>query len=512
MSKKELVIFLSIFLLGSALRLYHLDYPLGLHGDEAWTGIEALKILNNHPSGIWSTAAYGQPTLPFYLTALVFNFLGANLQTLRLSFALWNIIALPFFYLIAREIFDKKAALASFFLFSTARIPIHFAHIAFSAFLVPFLPAAYFYIKAQKTSKLIYFCLWALCLGLAPYFYPGLDILPIIFLPFVLYRLFKTRQLKNYTLKLLLSLVIFLLVFSPLLNFYLKNPAAASSRSNAASIFSSQGFHHVKVSYYPNLDFGQIIIQQTKATLLMFNFSGDQSAEDNLNSLPLFDPISGVFFIIGLCLSLRQIKKSQVSLLYALFFAFLLGSILTVDAPNFRRAQPSLVLSFLFAGYGFVTAYSYLSKLTSLSIYRKLLGFLCLTLLLLFGIYNFKLYFFNQAVNTETKDIFAYQLVEVTNYLKTLPPNTRVYFYSSRWFGDYSTLTFLSPLKITDHSTITQADSSESKPLNKNLVYIFLPSYSSVLEQIEVTYPGGIAVNHLDSGDLVFSSYFLQAK
>src|SRR5438045_9389623 len=102
--KYDFWIFVGIFLLGVCLRLYHLDYPLGLHGDEAWSGIEARRILQTGWIGVWSPSALGQPTAPFYWTALIFKLFGGNLITLRFSFAIELILVLPFFYLIVKEL------------------------------------------------------------------------------------------------------------------------------------------------------------------------------------------------------------------------------------------------------------------------------------------------------------------------------------------------------------------------------------------------------------------------
>ena len=66
---------LALFLLTAVaafLRIYRLEQiPAGFHGDEAWSGIEGLRILQEGWIGPYSTSAMGQATGPFYLTALL---------------------------------------------------------------------------------------------------------------------------------------------------------------------------------------------------------------------------------------------------------------------------------------------------------------------------------------------------------------------------------------------------------------------------------------------------------
>ena len=84
-----------IVLGAAALRVWRLDaVPLGLHNDEAWTGIGARAVLHEgwigpylYPSGL------GQPAGPVYLTALLFLVLPQTTFTLRLSMALLGVAA-----------------------------------------------------------------------------------------------------------------------------------------------------------------------------------------------------------------------------------------------------------------------------------------------------------------------------------------------------------------------------------------------------------------------------------
>ena len=67
------------------LRVYRLEeIPAGFHGDEALTGIEGLRILQEGWIGPYTSSALGQLTGPFYLTALLIWLLDASVFSVRL--------------------------------------------------------------------------------------------------------------------------------------------------------------------------------------------------------------------------------------------------------------------------------------------------------------------------------------------------------------------------------------------------------------------------------------------
>lgn len=513
-SKQEVIIFLLILAIGIFLRLYHLDYPLGLHGDEAWTGIEAKRILQEGSIGVWSKNAYGQGTLGFYWTALIFKITGSSVLTLRLSYALLAIFSLPFFYFISRLLFSKTIALFSFFLFATARIPIHFAHMAYSPYLTAFLLTIFFFLLALKQNKTAYYLLAGIFLGLSPYFYPGLNILSILLLMFLLMKSFLQNhtsssllkeRLPNILILFLTSLVILLPLF-----FYLKDsPEQISSRTNLVSIFNPTNLHHTKIAYYPNYSFFQIIFEQTKAALLMFNLKGDHDAQNNFDKLPVFDLLTGLFFLIGLLSQIRNITKPNILFLFMWFLFFLSGTIFTVDAPNFRRSQPSIAAAYIFAGLGMEFVYQWLNRNVVQQIaLQKITVVLILGLI---SMININIYFNQQSQSFTTKNIFAYPLIEVGKYLNILPHDSYIYFYSAHWPYNYETLRFLNPgLLGEDRSSEFGVYSLKKSVTNQNLAYILLPPYTNNISDLEKLYPGGIKKEHQDEdGTLIFTSYFL---
>lgn len=110
----------------------------------------------------------------------------------------------------------------------------------------------------------------------------------------------------------------------------------------------------------------QIIIEQIKKTAFMFHVKGDGDPQDNFASLPLFDFVTGAFFILGFIVSFKNIKSASFLFLLLWFFVFLMSTIFTVDTPNFRRVQPSIAASYVFVALGIMWLYNQLKNASSL--------------------------------------------------------------------------------------------------------------------------------------------------
>ena len=108
----ELIAVLLLTAVAAFLRVYRLtEIPAGFHGDEAWTGIEGLRILKEGWIGPYTTSAMGQATGPFYLTALLIWLLDASRFSVRLSMGLFGIATIPAAHLLLRLGFGRWVAL-----------------------------------------------------------------------------------------------------------------------------------------------------------------------------------------------------------------------------------------------------------------------------------------------------------------------------------------------------------------------------------------------------------------
>lgn len=513
-TKKELIIFIGLILLGAILRLYELDlYPAGFHGDEAWTGIEARRILEQGFIGFWSPAALGQTALPFYWTAIIFKLFGESIFSTRLSFALLNIFSIPFFYLIARTIFSAKVAIISTFLLTTGAVPLALARRAdYVAANFCFFPALFFFLLSLKTNRTIYFILAGIFLGLSLHMYFAFWFSPILFALFSLVYLLilKRKFFRKYFKGFLLLIIFYIVVASPMLSFVYSKRNIFLSRPISISIFSQEGINHAR-SYLPrNPNILGILTHNVKATLLIFNLKGDSDIWSTFSHQPLFDPVTGIFFVAGLIFGIRYFKRQPMVLfIYLSFLFFLSGSLFTTDSPNFRRSQVSIQLACIFAGLGIAETYQFLSR--KIIFLKRVFPLVTIIFLTTFGLHNILSYFTKHAISSETKYVLAYRLTQAASFIKGLPQPTYAYFYSACCSYRHETLKFL--LKDNpgeDRSKEFGKHSLARDILDKNLVYIFYPEYSNDLSEVEKLYPGGQKLEHKDEdGTVLFYSYFL---
>lgn len=514
-TKKEFFALIGLVLLGGILRIYGLDvYPAGFHGDEAWTGIEAKRILEQGYIGFWSSSALGQTTLPYYWTAIIFYFFGDNIFTARLSFVLLNILSIPFFYLVVKIIFSRKIAVISTFLFITNYTSLSLQRRSdYVAVNFAFFPSILFTLLALKTNKIVYFIFAGIFIGLSHHMYATYWIIPFIFLVYILYRFLILRKefIRKYSNNLTILLISYLLVASPMIIFAVTNPNEFSNRSNAVSIFSQQGINHAR-SYLPNKpDTIGIWLNNIKAYSLMFNLKGDVDIRNNLSTLPVFDVITGIVFLIGLSYCLYRYKQPSIILIYLLFLIFFISSTFTTDAPNFRRSQVIIYIAYIFAGVGIVWIYNFLLRIYPK--YKFQINLILISVLICSVYYNQHLYF-RQAKSTDTKNTFSYPLVKTSEFLDTLSQPLYVYFYSSSWSYNYETLKFLAHnISGEDRSSQFGVYSLTNNNTDKTVVYLFLPDYQSSFLEVQKIYPDGRMIIKKDiDNTILFYSYIIPKK
>ncbi len=512
-TKTELLIFLILLLLGAALRLYALNvYPAGFHGDEAWTGLEARRILQHGFIGFWSPAALGQPSLMFYWTAIIFKFFGSTITTTRMSFTILNIFWIPFFYLVVRFLFNKNIAIIATLLLVTGYAPLALSRRAdLVAVNFTFFPAIFFFLLAQKTKKYFYFVLTGIFLGLSHHIYFSFWVTPIAILILVICDLFykKTSFTKKYLFHILILFLCYIIIAAPMLLFATTHMNKFLFRSQIVSIFSSQ-----KQPLFPAIHFTnsvQYLLFNTFQTIFMFTSSHDPDIWSIFAFRPALDWITGIFFILGFFACLQFWKKREFLFVYILFFFSLIGSIINVDAPNYRRSQVAIYLSYIFAAQGIIFVYKFIS--TKVKVPRNILSVLFGVLCISISIYNIALYF-KSSTSHQAKKILAYPLVAAANYVHTLPSPTYIYFFSACCSYSHQTLQFLLPgVKGENKSREFSQFSLQKDNNNINNLFLFYPSYLSFAQDVEKLYPGGQKIIHTDTdGTILFISYFLPNK
>lgn len=188
-----------IFIIGVLLRFSFLtEYPLGVNQDEAFAGYEAYALLkegvdaHGYINPIYFIAwGSGMNVLYSYLSIPAIACGGLSLFTVRFTQAFLGCIILVVFYLLLREMWEKKYALLGFFVFAITPWHIMLSRWGLESNVAPemLIIAVYFLIKAYKGNSKYYilsFLFWGLCL----YAYAIMWVfVPIVLIAFGVYGL-----------------------------------------------------------------------------------------------------------------------------------------------------------------------------------------------------------------------------------------------------------------------------------------------------------------------------------
>ena len=200
-NRLELAAVVVLTVLAAFVRLYRLaEVPEGLHGDEAWTGLDAMRILKDGWIGPWSGSALGQPSGASYFASLVFGLSDPTLFTLRLSMALLGVATVPISYVLFRIGFGRWVAL-----FAAIALTFSFWHVFYSRVALPVIAmplattmASAAILAALRSSTRWSWVLAGALLGLGIYTYTGYVVFPVTIAVFIALVLMLGRDKLRY--------------------------------------------------------------------------------------------------------------------------------------------------------------------------------------------------------------------------------------------------------------------------------------------------------------------------
>ena len=196
MKQRILFFFLLILLLGTFLRIYHLDQE-SLWSDEPHSLHHAQQPTLSQV--IQDTNQYEFYAPPFYYLLLHYwiEYTGDGLFTIRFFSAIFNIISIFLVFLIGKKLFNSKTGLLAALLFSLSIVEILYAQeirpFAFFSFLV--LLSTYSYLHVIKNKKTLHYLIYFLS-SLAMIYTLPFGFLVLFFQNFYLLFNYQTHQNK----------------------------------------------------------------------------------------------------------------------------------------------------------------------------------------------------------------------------------------------------------------------------------------------------------------------------
>lgn len=486
--------FLAVILLtaiAAFLRIYRLaDYPSGFHGDEAWSGLEALRILEEGWIGIHSGSALGQAAGTFYVTALLILLFDTSIFTVRLSMALFGIATVPAAYILFRIGFGRLAALFATTALAVSHWHLHMSRVTFPVVALPFActVAALALILAMRSRSRLAWPVAGALLGLAPYTYfayPTFFIATLMVLG--VYLFLQRDQLKPTLLSLALFLVGLFVALIPVISTIVSSPTVQTGRMGQVWVFRSHEFPQGEALS----EQASFLARRTWDSLTLFMRNPRIDGTDGSGGKGAVDTGIAILAYVGLAVSVRRWRSPP----YLLALLAVLGalSVLVVTDPStgtLRRSITAIPWVFGLAGVGVVSTVNVVRSAFGESGRRATVGALILVLIA-GSFWNLRYYFDELAQSNQLDWAFAPDHVKALESAHNFDDPGTIYFYSSRWAFDYESIRFLYP----DSSGTDRSEEFGTFDLTKvddgPVTYVLIGHYAREIERLEQLYPGG---------------------
>ena len=487
----ELIAVILLTMVAAFLRVYRLgDYPAGFHGDEAITGLEAQRILNEGWIGPYTGSALGQVTGPFYLTALTIWLLDASIFSVRFSMALFGVATIPATYLLLRLGFGRWVAL-----FGTTGLTFSYWHLHFSRLgfgVVPLALASTLAVSAlllaMRTGNRWCWLAAGAFLSLVLYTYLAFPtFLGAVGAAILVYLFLNRDRLKPVLVSFGVFLIAALIVASPMIKFVLDSPEVFFSRIQQKSMLQSReypksGSLKDKASFFAKRSWDAL-------TLLYRNPRWD--GVDGIGGKGAVDLGIAILAYIGLAASITRLRSPPYLFAVLVVFAALSGLVLSdPSAGSMRRSITAIPWVFGLAGVGAVIVVGFARRWIGETGRIAAVAGLCF-ILVAGGIWNLQYYFGEMTQDQNFKWTFAADHLDALETAHSLNETGAIYFYSGRWSYDYETIRFLYPeSQGIDRSR--EYGTFDLTRLDKGPVtYVFMGHYMVEVDKLKSLYPGG---------------------
>jgi hypothetical protein len=331
----------AVLLLAAAMRIVLLpDLPPGLAQDEVLDA-DIAQFIRQGQHAIFFREGYGHEPLYHYFAAPFAPLLGDNVLAVRLPSIILGLLLIAATMRWLRRDFGPLVAVVTGALLAVSWWPIIFSRIGIRPIMLPLflVGVAYFW---QRRPWLA-----GLCLGLSLYTYTAARVVFLIPLFFIAYQ-FMERRLSRWRpgpnpalpvtryLPPLLILLLTGLIYLPL-GLTLRADPSLQQRVEQLS---------GPLDALRAGDAGPIW-ETTRATLGIFSLTGDPRTTYTVPDLPLFDPVTAVFFHLGLLLLIWRWRQPRYALLLIWLLVGLIPSAVTPDAPSIIRLIGAMPVVYL---------------------------------------------------------------------------------------------------------------------------------------------------------------------
>ncbi|MFN2136730.1 MAG: glycosyltransferase family 39 protein [Candidatus Promineifilaceae bacterium] len=343
-SNLEWALLLLALLTAAVLRFWRLgEVPPGLYHDEAFNGLDALRVLSGEHA-LFFPANNGREPLYIYLTSLAVALTGQTAFAVRLPAAVVGTLTTLPMYALGRKWFGWRSGLLAAWIWAITFWPVHLSRIGLRTILVlPALVMTFWLatIAYRRHSNWLWL-ITGLVYSLGFYTYLAYRFTPFLLLLIGIY-LVATGRARWLWPAALWFLAGTLLGILPFLSVIAREPQLFLGRSGQVSILNPDVYEGSVLNTF---------VRQLLESTGIFFWRGDTILRHNLPGRPLFDPLLAIPFVIGLLWCLRRWRRPPAAVLM-LWLVIMLGpTVLAADAPHFLRAAGVLPAAILVAALG----------------------------------------------------------------------------------------------------------------------------------------------------------------
>jgi len=401
--------------------------PMPFEQDEAAMAHESVRVLEGATKNMFMSGLQGHPIMQFFAEAVFLKVFGINVFAIRLISAVGGTLGIPLLYLLLRQMFGRPVA----FLGATYLVGYHL-HLAYSRIGMenvgdPLLMMAVFYFawRASREGKTSDFVLTGLVMGLGLYLYQGSRVIPVIVAAFFGYcTLRRPAFLRQAVPGAGLMALAYGAAAFPLVIFWFTHQSAFMDRINVVGIFQSHWIDQQEAATGKSTL--QILWDQSVHSFGAFGRFADRS-QHYLAPIPFVDHLSLVPFLLGIGYSIYKVLEERYFLLLAIFGAIVVtGGVLTIEAPTSQRLVGTTVVVAAFVAIGLKLIADAASRWRPNASYAVAGVGICALVAS-----NVHFYFWDYRKGGYYTDYNTYVAKQVVDYAKTLPEDTRLY-----WYGD----------------------------------------------------------------------------
>ena len=499
------------------LRLWHLGtVPLGLHGDEAWTGIDARRVLDEGWIGAYVPSALGQPTGPLYFTALLFKFMAQDTYTVRFSQALFGVATIPLAYVAFRSMYDRAVASIAAVILTGLMWHLQLTRTGFMVTSWPFVEMAVLcaFWPALRTRKTWLFLLAGALLGLGVYTYNAYLLfvpVPFLALGWTLVREPGTRARVAFLRPVLLFSAMALLVAMPLVNYVSDHSDQYRQHQRSVGLLDSDEWKDAGWG-----DRTDVLWSRGKEWMRGLTEGETPDYGDGLGAagVPVVHPLVFALALGGLGMALWRFREPASAIVFGAVLLLPLGALLTVGAGLYRRSE------------GLAPFVALLAALPLAWLWRRAgrrddaIRYVAYAVVMIAaaypGVVAVRDYFGKVQDSAVVRYTFPFELDAASRYMAGAPEGTQVYFYSARWSFNYETRRFLAPnLRGEDRSREFRAKAPPDGALDfstergHGVLFVFVDNYLGEVDTVVALYPGGEIAEGKRGPAMIFQAYYL---